>query len=188
MWFPNSEICGSKLICSSPQLIAACHVLRRLLMPRHSPYALFRLNFLCSLILLEFAYNLFYNEKAFSHFLFSWIRLSFDMRPNCSFPRFSKRPWFFDLNFFLNPVKLSVRFSYLVFNEHSCFAAFAAMVEMKGIEPLTPCLQGRCSPSWATPPYLGHSPWKSNNKSMFYKTLSRAWRVSSQNHQVVLTW
>ena len=44
--FPHSEICGSKLICSSPQLIAACHVLRRLLMPRHSPYALVRLNFL----------------------------------------------------------------------------------------------------------------------------------------------
>ena len=33
------------LICSSPQLIAACRVLLRLLMPRHSPYALFRLNF-----------------------------------------------------------------------------------------------------------------------------------------------
>ena len=50
----------------------------------------------------------------------SWIRLSFDMRPNCSFPRFSKRPWFFWSQFlFLNPVKLSVRFSYLVFNEHS---------------------------------------------------------------------
>ena len=44
-WFPNSEICGSKLICSSPQLIAACHVLLRLLMPRHSPYALLSLNF-----------------------------------------------------------------------------------------------------------------------------------------------
>ena len=44
--FPHSEICGSKLICSSPQLIAACHVLRRLPMPRHSPYALFRLNYL----------------------------------------------------------------------------------------------------------------------------------------------
>ena len=43
--FPHSEICGSKLICSSPQLIAACHVLLRLLMPRHSPYALVRLNF-----------------------------------------------------------------------------------------------------------------------------------------------
>ena len=44
--FPHSEICGSKLICSSPQLIAAYHVLHRLLMPRHSPYALIRLNFL----------------------------------------------------------------------------------------------------------------------------------------------
>ena len=44
--FPHSEICGSKLICSSPQLIAACHVLLRLPMPRHSPYALLRLNYL----------------------------------------------------------------------------------------------------------------------------------------------
>ena len=26
------------------------------------------------------------------------------------------------------------------------------LVEMMGIEPMTPCLQGRCSPSWATPP------------------------------------
>ena len=42
--FPHSEICGSKLICSSPQLIAACHVFLRLLMPRHSPYALVCLN------------------------------------------------------------------------------------------------------------------------------------------------
>ena len=44
-WFPNSDICGSTLICSSPQLFAACHVLLRLLMPRHSPCALLRLNF-----------------------------------------------------------------------------------------------------------------------------------------------
>ena len=38
--FPHSEICGSKAICASPQLIAACHVLHRLLAPRHSPCAL----------------------------------------------------------------------------------------------------------------------------------------------------
>ena len=43
--FPHSEICGSKLMCSSPQLIAACHVLHRLLMPRHSPCALSSLTF-----------------------------------------------------------------------------------------------------------------------------------------------
>ncbi len=38
--FPHSDICGSRLICSSPQLFAACHVLLRRLMPRHPPYAL----------------------------------------------------------------------------------------------------------------------------------------------------
>ena len=26
------------------------------------------------------------------------------------------------------------------------------LVEMMGFEPMTPCLQGRCSPNWATPP------------------------------------
>ena len=41
--FPHSEISGSMDICSSPKLIAACHVLRRLLMPRHSPCALYSL-------------------------------------------------------------------------------------------------------------------------------------------------
>ena len=37
---PHSEISGSSLICSYPKLIAACRVLHRLLMPRHSPCAL----------------------------------------------------------------------------------------------------------------------------------------------------
>ena len=43
--FPHSEISGLSLICSSPKLIAACHVLLRLLMPRHSPCALISLTF-----------------------------------------------------------------------------------------------------------------------------------------------
>ena len=38
--FPHSEICGSKDICSSPQLFAAYHVFLRLLVPRHPPCAL----------------------------------------------------------------------------------------------------------------------------------------------------
>ena len=46
--FPHSEICGSKDICSSPQLIAACHVFHRLLVPRHPPYALYSLTILNS--------------------------------------------------------------------------------------------------------------------------------------------
>ena len=57
--FPHSDISGSTLICSSPKLFAACHVLRRLLMPRHSPCALISLTFieqsLFYLVLLNYA-------------------------------------------------------------------------------------------------------------------------------------
>src|SRR5271155_4452231 len=38
--FPHSDISGSKPACGSPKLFAACHVLLRLLAPRHPPYAL----------------------------------------------------------------------------------------------------------------------------------------------------
>jgi hypothetical protein len=38
--FPHSEISGSKIICISPKLIAAYHVLHRLQEPRHPPCAL----------------------------------------------------------------------------------------------------------------------------------------------------
>ena len=41
----HSEIRGSGLVCSSPRLIAAYHVLHRLLMPRHPPCALCNLRF-----------------------------------------------------------------------------------------------------------------------------------------------
>ena len=42
--FPHSEIHGSKLILSSPWLIAEYHVLHRLLLPRHPPNALLALD------------------------------------------------------------------------------------------------------------------------------------------------
>ena len=38
--FPHSEISGSMGICPSPKLFAAYRVFRRLLVPRHPPYAL----------------------------------------------------------------------------------------------------------------------------------------------------
>ena len=43
--FPHSEISGSKPICGSPKLIAACRVLHRLSVPRHSPCALYSLTY-----------------------------------------------------------------------------------------------------------------------------------------------
>ena len=47
---PHSEIPGSKVICTSPELIAACHVFHRLLKPRHPPSAL--VHFLCNVFIL----------------------------------------------------------------------------------------------------------------------------------------
>ena len=49
--FPHSEIFGSLAMCAYPKLIAAYHVLHRLLMPRHSPCAL------CSLTYIRFTIN-----------------------------------------------------------------------------------------------------------------------------------
>ena len=46
--FPHTDIRGSKPISGSPRLFAGYHVLLRLQVPRHSPYALFRLNSLFS--------------------------------------------------------------------------------------------------------------------------------------------
>ena len=38
--FSHSDICGSRVVCTYPQLFAAYHVLHRLQEPRHPPYAL----------------------------------------------------------------------------------------------------------------------------------------------------
>ena len=49
--FPHSEIFGLKVACTSPKLIAAYHVLHRLLAPRHPPYALNNLTYSASHLL-----------------------------------------------------------------------------------------------------------------------------------------
>jgi len=52
--FPHSDIRGSKVVCTSPRLFAAYHVLHRLHVPRHPPYALS--SFTKSLFSVEFDY------------------------------------------------------------------------------------------------------------------------------------
>ena len=47
------------------------------------------------------------------------------------------------------------------------------LVEMRRIELLTPCLQGRCSPSWATPPNLVDTSLLTNIKSLVIFRMSR---------------
>ena len=50
-----------------------------------------------------------------------------------------------------------------VSNHSSAFSSW--LVEMMGFEPMTPCLQGRCSPNWATPPYCRSFPLSSFKRS-----------------------
>ena len=104
--FPHSDISGSSLICSSPKLFAACHVLHRLLMPRHSPYALIRLNFpisdvlpslgsLRSLELLEFHKTFFRLFLLFAVKRLSFCALIFLFPPIGEivfYPTFTERP------------------------------------------------------------------------------------------------
>ena len=99
--FPHSDTCGSLLICSSPQLFAACRVLLRLLMPRHSPYALSSLNsFFRSFRLrpllpwlscyrfscLSFANNCWVFFFAFGTLSVPWLHCSFPFKQKDLFP------------------------------------------------------------------------------------------------------
>ena len=113
------------LIYSSPWLIAVSRVLRRLLMPRHSPYALLCLNFFFfSYLLLWVSQIIFvYNEKA------SFVAF-FDLPPFSDglivvfYPiSFSEKPDFKILK------KLSVRFNIfirfsMIFLFHHCSLQF----------------------------------------------------------------
>ena len=132
--FPHSDICGSKLICSSPQLFAAYHVLRRLLMPRHSPYALVRLNFLlrsfdlcCSLNCLSFFVHISVAVKklfAFSPFLTCFV-LCFADRSAFHSSKLYLLPYFVERPIFLNIMSsISVRFYSFSFIRFSMIIVF----------------------------------------------------------------
>ena len=105
------------LICSSPWLIAACHVLHRLLMPRHSPYALFRLNLLFgSLYCLSLANNCLVVYYFFYHLLVAKLQFFTNLQKDlcCFHSNFLTLKYIF--TYF---AQLSVRFfSYSVFNDH----------------------------------------------------------------------
>ena len=86
--FPHSEIHGSKLVCSSPWLIAAYHVLHRLSMPRHPPYAI---KYLSPAILRDL--NSCHFDALMSRYIV-YNGCSFDLAPKCfhrktSYYRFS---------------------------------------------------------------------------------------------------
>ena len=102
---PHSDICGSSLVCKSPQLFAAYHVLRRLQEPRHPPYA-----------------------------LFYFLLLAIPKIPIAEYSKYGAYLYLISLN------HVNELFDSLPKNRN-----FVDHVEDKGVEPLTPCLQSRCS-------------------------------------------
>ena len=101
----HSEIRGSRAMCASPRLFAACHVLHRLREPRHPPCAL-------------------------SYF---WRRTA-PCRAAGIYFRLSSCKQRLHLRSFLVSLLLVT----------SCHRT-SLTVENNGFEPLTPCLQSRCS-------------------------------------------
>ena len=107
----HSEIRGSQVICTSPRLIAAYHVLRRLHEPRHPPCAL------------DYFLGRCHAEKRHDSHTFSCV------------PQTSGNT--FTLSFTLQ-FRVSIC-------QRSLFPSLRENVENNGFEPLTPCLQSRCS-------------------------------------------
>ena len=142
--FPHSEISGSMRMCRSPKLIAACRVLHRLLMPRHSPCALI------SLTIFWFSERIMQSHRRNLY------------RSNCSF-----YPKFHNI-FFAAFAAPSVALQFLIIlsfvvqfsrcrprsktgskrSKHfERFDPFSGLVEIIGIEPMTSCVQSRRSPN-----------------------------------------
>ena len=139
---PHSEIPGSMDICSSPRLIAACHVLLRLLMPRHSPCAL------SSLTLRTIFFQIWFSVELCRQSQRVWLNCIVYPSPFGVVPQLNFA--FFQIS--LKDLSVALLITLIsLFSFQGANLAFA-MVENKGIEPLTPCVQGRCSPSWANSP------------------------------------
>ena len=137
---PHSETHGSKPICGSPWLFAAYRVLHRLPVPRHSPCALLSLTFMCSssflsskIIVFSYPnYNFLKHTQLFKTVAVYAPLLSF------FFVQFSRCD---------SPAPLRFHKVRILKTGLPVSNICTLLVEMNGIEPMTPCLQSRCSPS-----------------------------------------
>lgn len=156
--FPHSEICGSKVAHTSPQLIAACHVLHRLCMPRHPPIALtsrLRIhttidNPACMtgverlMVWFERPNNEDVRDPA--RLGAAWISQLDNHCCNCRSDRSDRQP----RHRFLEPIHNVKDEAVRLYRGEPRIRFFfipGKMVEPVGIEPTTPCLQSRCSPN-----------------------------------------
>ena len=140
---PHSEIRGSRVACTYPRLIAACRVLRRLPEPRHPPYALSyfrRANCLAPLreqLAHAFSLPLAWTASRIRFlFVYSTFLLGF-INQSRLLPCGHRRSSFLNQFLFL--------FQHVKDRRASALSCGCGFVENNGFEPLTPCVQSRCS-------------------------------------------
>ena len=129
----HSEIPGLKVICTYPRLIAAYHVLHRLREPRHPPCAL--IYFLSNWTL----YIWLFSE------LLSLLRVQSSLLKKVAIQRTYGSIYTFSslLKFTFFVIIMSKIVSFFV--SGSYVSVSSKRVENNGFEPLTLCVQGRCS-------------------------------------------
>jgi hypothetical protein len=155
---PHSEIRGSTIARISPQLIAACHVLHRLLVPRHPPNALIRL------ILLVFVEAPSPRRNNAPQSMCTAKPVSARRQSSNSLstrrPQQHSRATAIDVPSSQCQTSASQRCrARLAPNPkppNGSAKKPAPLVEADGIEPTTPCLQSRCSPTELRP-RAGHN-------------------------------
>ena len=140
---PHSEISGSKPVNSSPKLIAACHVLHRLPMPRHPPLALSSLSIKLDQTNIRTQLTVTFVPRG-DPFTVRWQATNPPVHRIVSVQRI----------FNFSTIQLSkINNTLQALRPKICLPlaetqiAIRKMVEVNGIEPMTSCVQGRRSPS-----------------------------------------
>ena len=133
MGFPIQKSPGQSLFNSSPKLIAVSHVFHRHPTPRHPPSAL--PNLAIKIFHLRHWATFPQAPLKLHYSIFSFQRTILGLPPMSS--KLKAQSQIYSLNKFFS-FELSTLSNILV--------------EVNGIEPMTSCVQGRCSPNWATPP------------------------------------
>ena len=135
--FLHSDSRGSLSACDSPRHFAAYHVLLRLLMPRHSLCALYSLTFDSSFQLLLVVFPFPFRKSPLYYFLsIAFFLFNFQgtlVGSSGLEPPTSRLSGVCSNHLSYEPMPSSLK-------------GFPFMVEMRRLELLTPCVQGRCSP------------------------------------------
>ena len=135
---PHSDTHGSKLLCSSPWLFAALHVLLRLCMPRHPPCALNHFNY-------KACTNRQDPKRSQPAAQTAVIRF------NCGVKNPSQDP---QLPLAHIPRTLTgAHYTLRIYISYYFIMSKNSPVELRGFEPRTPCLQSRCSSQLSYSPH-----------------------------------